>query len=118
LKADIPTPLELAPGERAVISTALSFEIPTGFEGQVRSRSGLAARAGIFMLNSPGIIDSDYRGIVSVVAANFSEAFYIIEPNIRIAQFAICPIPEVCFVGSSTLAETARGADGFGSTGV
>ncbi|TBA92821.1 dUTP diphosphatase [Rhizobium ruizarguesonis] len=118
LRADIESALNLAAGGSCTLSTGLSFEIPFGFEGQVRSRSGLASKTGIFMLNSPGTIDADYRGVVSVVVANFSEQDFVIKPGDRIAQFVICPVPKIVYRESSILVPTKRGEGGFGSTGV
>lgn len=118
LRADISGEVIIGSGKHVLISTGLSFEIPVGFEGQVRSRSGLAARHGIFMLNAPGTIDADYRGIVSVVAANFSGVDYTVHQNDRIAQFVICPVPHVRYTTADFLSATDRGAGGFGSTGL
>jgi dUTP pyrophosphatase len=118
LRADIPSEYTIQPNGFYTISTGLCFEIPIGFEGQVRSRSGLASKSGIFMLNAPGTIDADFRGVVGVIAANFSSEPFIIRPADRIAQFVISPVPKVTYKNTDQLSETKRGAGGFGSTGV
>lgn len=113
-------PVALAPGERAAIPTGLALEIPTGFEGQVRPRSGLARRAGITLVNSPGTIDSDYRGEVTVLLVNLGQEIHTIAPGDRIAQLVISPVPQVVLEEvpeSAELSATARGAGGFGHTG-
>jgi dUTP pyrophosphatase len=117
LCADIPSAIEIRSSRFELISTGLAFEIPIGFEGQVRSRSGLAAKNGVFVLNGIGTIDSDYRGIISVVLANFSAVSFDVLPGMRIAQFVICQLAHVQFAKTATLNDTARGAGGFGSTG-
>ncbi|MHA1962622.1 MAG: dUTP diphosphatase [Candidatus Thorarchaeota archaeon] len=109
---------ELEPGIRHPISTGLAMEIPQGFEGQVRPRSGLAMRQGITTLNTPGTIDSGYRGEVKVILINHGESPFKIEKGMRIAQLAIRSVPKVQFVESDILEETERGEDGFGSTGL
>lgn len=111
-------PLMLAPGERALIPTGFVFEIPPGFEGQVRPRSGLAARHGITCLNTPGTIDSDYRGEVKVLLVNLGAEAVAITRGMRIAQLVIAPVVQARCVETTAVSETARGAGGFGSTGV
>lgn len=109
--------LILAPGERAVVPTGLALEIPEGWEGQVRPRSGLAARHGLALVNSPGTIDSDYRGEIKVVMINLGQAPVQLERGQRIAQLVIAPCPRVKLVEVDSLAPTRRGSGGFGSTG-
>ncbi len=107
----------LHPGARALIPTGLVLEIPPGWEGQVRPRSGLALRHGIGLLNSPGTIDSDYRGEVGVILINLGESPFPIRRGDRIAQLVFARIEPVEWEESETLAETGRGDAGFGSTG-
>lgn len=109
--------LEILPGKRALVPTGLAVAIPDGFEIQVRPRSGLAAKKGLTVLNTPGTIDSDYRGEVQVILANLGEAPVCIEPGERIAQLVVQAVPRVEWSEVSVLPETARGAGGFGSTG-
>ncbi|MDK4731726.1 dUTP diphosphatase [Rhizobium sp. CNPSo 3490] len=111
-------PLTLLPGKRALVPTGFIFEIPEGFEGQVRPRSGLAFKHGITCLNSPGTVDSDYRGEVKVLLANLGEEAFVIERGMRIAQMVIAPVTQARVTELSVASETARGAGGFGSTGV
>lgn len=111
-------PLTLAPGKRALVPTGFIFEIPEGFEGQVRPRSGLAFKHGITCLNSPGTVDSDYRGEVKVLLANLGEEAFVIERGMRIAQMVIAPVTQARVAEITAASETARGAGGFGSTGV
>jgi dUTP pyrophosphatase len=117
LSAALPAPLVLAPLGRAKVPTGLAFAIPQGFEGQVRPRSGLAARSGVTVLNAPGTIDADYRGEVMVVLVNLSDAPVTIAPLERIAQLVIAPIARAELELVTSLDETARGAGGYGSTG-
>lgn len=117
LVAAISNARTLLPFERLVVPTGFCLEIPKGFEGQIRSRSGLAATRGLVVLNSPGTIDSDYRGEISVVVINFGSQPFVIEPLMRIAQMVIAPVIQVEFSYSDTLEETDRGLGGFGSTG-
>ena len=120
LCAALAEPLTLAPGERRLIPTGLMLEIPPGFEGQVRPRSGLALRHGIGMVNSPGTIDSDYRGPVGVILVNLGQVPYVVEPLARIAQLVIARFERVAVElasGGVELSATERGAGGFGSTG-
>jgi dUTP pyrophosphatase len=108
----------LRPGERALIPTGLVLEIPHGCEGQVRPRSGLALRHGIGVLNSPGTIDSDYRGEVGVILVNLGESPFPVRRGDRIAQLVFARVEPIEWEESETLAETGRGEGGFGSTGV
>jgi dUTP pyrophosphatase len=117
LIADIDSPYTLAPGQRVLISTGVAVAIPENYEGQVRPRSGLALKHGITVLNSPGTIDSDYRGIIQVILINLGELPYTIQPKERIAQLVIAPVVRACFVASSQLSQTTRQNNGFGSTG-
>lgn len=110
--------IHLEPGERKVISTGLSFEIPLGYELQVRSRSGLSSKYGIIVLNSPGTVDSCYRGIVSIPLMNVSKSTFKIETGDRIAQGIVTPVIQAEFVESDSLSDTSRGQSGFGSTGI
>ncbi|EDQ35584.1 deoxyuridine 5''-triphosphate nucleotidohydrolase (dut) [Hoeflea phototrophica DFL-43] len=110
-------PFELAPGARAAIPTGLVMEIPHGFEGQVRPRSGLALKSGITCLNTPGTIDSDYRGEVKVILANLGAEPFLVTRGMRIAQMVIAPVVQARILLAEAVDETARGAGGFGSTG-
>lgn len=118
LKANITEPITLRPLERAIVPTGLFMAIPAGYEAQVRPRSGLAAKKGITVLNSPGTIDADYRGEVGVILVNISNADFVIEPGERIAQMVFARHEQVEWDETDTLDETTRGAGGFGSTGV
>jgi len=118
LKANITEPITLRPLERAIVPTGLFMAIPAGYEAQVRPRSGLAAKKGITVLNSPGTIDADYRGEVGVILVNLSNADFVIEPGERIAQMVFARHEQVEWEETDTLDETTRGAGGFGSTGV
>jgi dUTP pyrophosphatase len=117
LMADIVEPVDLAPGERAVVPTGLAVAIPAGFEGQVRPRSGLALRHGVTLLNSPGTIDSDYRGEIQVLLINLGDLDFRVLRGDRIAQLVIAPVQRATWDAVSDLAATARGPDGFGHTG-
>ena len=110
-------PVIIAPGHRALIPTGLAVALPTGTEGQVRPRSGLAARQGVTVLNSPGTIDSDYRGEIQVILVNLGQDSFIITRGMRIAQLIIAPTVQVTICETATLDETTRGVGGFGSTG-
>lgn len=111
-------PTTLAPGKRALIPTGFIFEIPHGFEAQIRPRSGLAFKNGITCLNTPGTIDSDYRGEVKVLLINLGDEEFVIERGMRIAQMVIAPVTQARVAEVSETSDTARGAGGFGSTGV
>lgn len=110
--------MTLRPGERALVPTGFIFEVPFGYEAQIRPRSGLAIKNGITCLNSPGTVDSDYRGEVKVILANLGQADFVIERGMRIAQMVIAPVTQVTVTEVSEFTETTRGAGGFGSTGV
>ena len=118
LVAALEEPRELAPGERTLVPTGLRLEIPSGFEGQVRPRSGLALRYGLTVLNSPGTIDSDYRGEVGVILVNLGSEPISLERGDRIAQLVIARVEAVVFEEVELVSETSRGSGGFGSTGV
>ncbi|HEY1533432.1 MAG TPA: dUTP diphosphatase [Polyangiaceae bacterium] len=105
------------PGARALIPTGLAFAIPDGYEGQVRPRSGLALKHGISIVNTPGTIDADYRGMVQIVLINHGQEPFLVEPQARIAQLVICPVMQAELHLVESLDETARGAGGYGSTG-
>lgn len=118
LCAYLPEPVVLAPGQRAMVPTGLSFAIPSGYEIQVRPRSGLAAKNGITVLNSPGTIDSDYRGEVKVILINLGTENFTISHGDRIAQMVVAPVVQAQFQVVESLAATERGQGGFGSTGI
>ncbi|QSY98610.1 dUTP diphosphatase (plasmid) [Rhizobium bangladeshense] len=118
LIADILEEQTLSPGQYAVISTGLSVELPSHMELQVRPRSGLAAKHGITVLNSPGTIDADYRGIIGVILINLGQEPYTIQPGARIAQAVIAPVIQADLEEVADLSETTRGKGGYGSTGV
>lgn len=109
--------LTLAPGARALIPTGLAMALPEGYEGQVRPRSGLAAKHGVTVLNSPGTIDADYRGEIKVILINLGELPFEIRRGDRIAQLVVAPVMAVTFHLKESLDETQRGSGGFGSTG-
>ncbi|MEN6541315.1 dUTP diphosphatase [Parvibaculum sp.] len=110
-------PLTLAPGARALVPTGLAIALPTGFEAQVRPRSGLAAKNGVTVLNSPGTIDCDYRGEVKVILVNLGAEPFVITRGTRIAQMVVAPVTQAVLAEVESLDETVRGAGGFGSTG-
>jgi dUTP pyrophosphatase len=116
LRAAVAARLVLAPGERALVPTGLRLAVPAGFEAQVRPRSGLALRHGIVLPNSPGTIDSDYRGEVQVILWNAGPEAFVVARGDRIAQLVIAPVARV-EVEEGPLDETSRGGGGFGSTG-
>ena len=107
----------LHPGQRDLVPTGISIALPHGFEAQVRPRSGLALKAGITVLNSPGTIDADYRGEIGVILANLGGEAFVIRRGERIAQLVVAPVSRVAWLETAELAESARGAGGFGSTG-
>jgi dUTP pyrophosphatase len=111
------TPLRVEPGARVAVPTGLALEIPPGFEGQVRPRSGLARKAGLTVLNAPGTIDSDYRGEVTVLLVNLGENTHIISAGDRIAQLIIAPVVRAELEEVEELGRTERGDGGFGHTG-
>ncbi len=110
-------PVVLAPGGRALVPTGLVLAIPSGFEGQVRPRSGLAAKHGVTVLNSPGTVDADYRGEVKVILVNLGAEPFVVARGERIAQMVVAPVTRVAIAAVESLDETARGEGGFGSTG-
>mgnify|MGYP001154528343 FL=1 len=118
LQACLDEPLILAPGERRSVPTGLRLQIPPGFEAQVRPRSGLALRHGVTVLNSPGTIDSDYRGEVCVILVNLGAEPFTVQPRDRIAQLVFAPVARASFQTAADVARSRRGAGGFGSTGV
>lgn len=111
-------PLVLKPGARALVPTGFIFEVPEGYEAQIRPRSGLAIKNGITCLNTPGTVDSDYRGEVKIILANLGQEDFVIERGMRIAQMVIAPVTQVQVVEVAEASQTTRGAGGFGSTGV
>lgn len=111
-------PLTLPVGERVLISTGLRLMIPTGYEGQIRARSGWAARQGIGILNAPGTIDSDFRGVVHILLINWGQSPVLIERGDRIAQLVIAPVVRANIVAVQNYDATLRGEGGFGSTGL
>lgn len=111
-------PVVLRPGARTMVPTGLCIAVPAGFEVQVRPRSGLAAKAGITCLNSPGTVDSDYRGELKVILINLGAEDFTIRRGERIAQMVVAPVVQATWSPVDSLDETARGAGGFGSTGV
>lgn len=117
LRAFIDGPLTLEPLERVLIPTGLFIELPQGFEAQIRARSGLAIKRGLTMLNSPGTIDSDYRGEIKCIVVNLSNEPQTIEPGERIAQMIIARYEQISWEQVETLETTARNSGGFGSTG-
>ncbi len=117
VRACLEAPLVLQPGQRTLIPTGLSFEIPEGFELQARPRSGLAAKQGLSLLNTPGTIDADYRGEVKIILVNLGQETVTIQDQERIAQLVLCPIFQAQFEVVDELSSTLRGEGGFGSTG-
>lgn len=117
LRASLEAPLLLKPLARALVSTGLYIELPAGFEAQVRPRSGLAAKHGITVLNTPGTIDADYRGEIKVIMVNLSADEYLIQPGDRIAQMIIARHERATLLPVERLSETQRGSGGFGHTG-
>lgn len=118
IRAALEEPLTLAPGKRALVPTGLKMVLPPGYEAQIRPRSGLAWRNGITMLNTPGTIDSDYRGEVKVLAVNLGDEPFTIQHGNRIAQMVIAPVQQCRIQEVQKLPDSARGEGGFGSTGV
>jgi dUTP pyrophosphatase len=111
------TPLVLAAGRHAMVPTGLAIALPPGIEAQVRPRSGLAAKHGVTVLNSPGTIDADYRGEISVILINHGEEPFVVHRGERIAQLVIAPVVQAELVAATALSPTDRGSGGFGSTG-
>jgi dUTP pyrophosphatase len=118
VRACLNTPLTIKPGERVLIPTGLSLEIPPGFEIQIRPRSGLSFKTHLLVVNSPGTIDSDYRGELKILMGNFGGVDHTIGHGERIAQMVLAPVVQASFELATSLNETARGVGGFGSTGV
>jgi len=117
LPAAVEEDLIVEPGARALVPTGLAIALPEGYEAQIRPRSGLAARDGVTVLNTPGTVDPDYRGEVEVILINLGDAPFTITRGMRIAQMVIAPVTQAKMVETDTLPETERGAGGFGSTG-
>ena len=117
LRAHLDAALTLDPGERALVPTGMCMEIPPGYEGQVRPRSGLALKQGLTVLNAPGTIDADYRGDVGVILVNTSKTAHTLEPGDRIAQIVFAPVTRAQFMEVEQLGDSGRSSGGFGSTG-
>lgn len=117
LRACLESPVVLEPGKRAFVPTGLFIELPAGFEAQIRPRSGLAAKYGITVLNSPGTVDADYRGEIKVILVNLSQEAFTIENGERIAQMVVTRHEKVQWQPAEELSQTARGEGGFGHTG-
>jgi dUTP pyrophosphatase len=120
LVAAVPTgtPVELAPGARAMIPSGIAIALPAGCEGQVRPRSGLAARHGVTVLNAPGTIDADYRGEIYVILINLGSEPFVVDRGLRIAQLVIAPVEQARLTEAAILEPTERAASGMGSTGL
>ena len=117
VRAANPEAIVIAPGQRALIPTGLFLEIPEGYEVQVRSRSGLALKSGVYVLNSPGTIDADYRGEVGVILANSGQELFTVRAGDRVAQLVLAPVSRLFWEQVSDLNASDRGPGGFGSTG-
>lgn len=118
LLAAVNQPLDLAPLSRALVPAGVAIALPVGYEAQVRPRSGLAARFGVTVLNSPGTIDADYRGEICVILINLGEATFRIERGMRIAQLVVAPVIAIRWDEQATLSTSVRNDGGFGSTGL
>ena len=118
LSANIEKQIKIEPGKTSIIPTGISVSIPKNFEIQIRSRSGLAAKSQISVLNSPGTIDADYRGEVKIIMGNFGEDDAVINHGDRVAQMVLCPVVKAKFKEVDSLDDTDRGSGGFGSTGL
>ena len=118
LSANIEKQIKIEPGKTSIIPTGISVSIPKNFEIQIRSRSGLAAKSQISVLNSPGTIDADYRGELKVILINLGNKTFVVERGARIAQMVLCPIVKAKFKEVDSLDDTNRGVGGFGSTGL
>ena len=118
VRANIENPIELKPLDRVLIKTGLFLEIPSGYECQVRPRSGLALKKGISVLNSPGTIDADYRGEIGVILINLSNENFVVQDGERIAQLVFAEVNQAQWEVTAVLTDTERGAGGFGSTGI
>lgn len=117
LRAQLEAPVTLGPLQRTIVPTGLYIELPEGYEAQVRPRSGLAAKQGVTVLNSPGTIDADYRGEIGVILVNVSNDPVVISQGDRIAQLVVAPFKQIAWEPAEELTDTLRGAGGFGSTG-
>ena len=117
LAANIDASIDLGPGKSVIVPTGLAVALPKGFEIQIRPRSGLAAKKNISVLNTPGTIDADYRGEIKVILINLGDQKFTIEKGLRIAQMVVCPVVKAQLEEVNELNDTARGEDGFGSTG-
>ena len=117
IAAIIDKKVEINPGEKAIIPTGFSLSIPEGFEVQIRPRSGLAAKKGISILNTPGTIDADYRGEIKIILINLSKEKFVVEKGMRVAQMVISPVIQAKLEEVKELPKTSRGSGGFGSTG-
>ena len=117
LYALVESPVTIPAGKFAMIPTGLFFEIPEGYEIQIRPRSGLAAKNGVTVLNTPGTIDSDYRGEIKIILVNFSDKDFVVNNGERVAQMVIAPVTQASFTIVDQLSDTERGTGGFGSTG-
>ncbi len=118
LAAAVDTALTMAPGERVLIPTGLGIALPPGYEAQIRPRSGLALKHGVTVLNSPGTVDADYRGEIGVILANFGAEPFTVKRGMRIAQLVVAPVSRARWQLVEHLPESARGAGGFGSSGL
>ena len=118
LSANIEKQIKIEPGKTSIIPTGISVSIPKNFEIQIRSRSGLAAKSQISVLNSPGTIDADYRGELKVILINLGNKTFVVEKGTRIAQMVLCPVVKAKFKEVDILDDTDRGTGGFGSTGM
>ena len=117
LRADITQSITLEPLKRAMIPTGISIQLPQGYEAQIRPRSGLAAKHGISLVNTPGTIDADYRGEIKVILVNLSDTPFVLNPGERIAQMVVAKFERVEWINVDSLEESERGEGGFGSTG-
>jgi len=117
LRANIEASITIKPLERAMVATGLSIALPDGYEAQVRPRSGLAAKKGVTVINTPGTIDADYRGEIKVILVNLSNEDFVIKDGERVAQMVIARFDQISWEPTDSLEETERGTDGFGSTG-
>jgi dUTP pyrophosphatase len=117
IEAFLDNPITIKPGERTLVPTGITLEIPEGYEAQIRPRSGMAVKHGVTVLNTPGTIDADYRGEVKIVLINLGSEEYTIKPGDRIAQMVFAPVIHAEFYPNARLSDTERGEGGFGSTG-
>ena len=117
LMAALEKSMTLEPGQRALVPTGIAIALPLGYEAQVRPRSGLAAKHGVTVLNSPGTVDADYRGEIKVILINLGQESFVIEPKSRIAQLIVSAVTRIFWTPAESLPDTDRGDGGFGSTG-